>query len=224
MSKYLNSNSLKIIAIISMLIDHIGHAFFPHMLWLRMTGRIAFPIFAYFIAVGYEKTSDKKKYFLRLLLFAVISQYPFSLFAGVGLFKELNIFFTLSAGLAAIWCMDNKNEAIRIIVPLSLAVLCEILNCDYGIYGVALIIIFHKFKDIKPLTTAVIALNAAFFLLAVSSGNSWQKSLVQSFSITALVPIFIYNGEKGIGSLKWLFYVFYPLHLAIIFVIKSFIS
>lgn len=224
MSKGLNSNGLKIMAIISMLVDHIGYTFYPHLIWLRIIGRIAFPIFAYFIAVGYEKTENKRKYLIRLLIFAVISQYPYSLFAGVGLFKELNIFFTLSAGLAAIWCMDNKNEAIRIIVPLSLAVLCEILNSDYGMYGVALIIIFHKFKDIKPLTTAVIALNAAFFLLAVSSGNSWQKSLVQSFSITALVPIFIYNSEKGSNSFKWLFYTFYPLHLAIIFVINSFIS
>ena len=100
---------LKIIALITMFIDHLGYAIYGKFSYLNYIGRIAFPIFAFQISEGFVHTKNIKKYFIRLLVFAIISQLPFMLFLSTFSknIYELNIFFTLSFGLLAIFIFDK---------------------------------------------------------------------------------------------------------------------
>ena len=93
----MSSFKLKLVAITTMLIDHIGVIIFPNILWLRLLGRLAFPLFAFFITEGFRKTSDVKKYLQRLFILALVSQLPY--WTAFGIDAGLNIFFTLTLGL-----------------------------------------------------------------------------------------------------------------------------
>lgn len=228
----MNSSQIKLIAIIAMLIDHTGMALFPNVIWFRVIGRLAFPIFAYFITEGYFKTRDLKKYMIRLGLFAVISQYPYYLHRNNLL--DLNIFFTLLLGLIAIKEHDKSNN-IRIIWCYGL--IAQALNTDYGLYGVFTIYIFYKYRnDFKTLVKKQVALN--FYFLGVSSilcltnglnntGTSLLNDIfqigMQALSLFSLLIIKQYNGERGC-NLKYIFYGFYPIHLIVLHIIKPFVN
>ncbi len=221
----MNTFQLKLIAISSMLIDHIGAILFPEIIIFRIIGRLAFPIFAFLITKGYQKTSGLKKYMGRLMLFALISQIPFQMAFGSG----LNIFFTLFIGLYAIYLYDNYN---KIYIVILAGVFCEILKTDYGLYGIVLIFLFHYFRnDFKQLVKPVVFINLAIILVSgLPYYNKGIKQLqdilwiiIQSFSIISLVFIKHYNNKKGPG-LKYFFYIFYPGHLLILSMIKKYIN
>ncbi|MEG1942513.1 MAG: TraX family protein, partial [Angelakisella sp.] len=107
----MTSFTLKIIAIAAMLIDHIGYMFFPDMIIFRLIGRIAFPIFAFFVAEGIRFTHDRKKYLTRLLLLAVISEIPFDLMRNGSAFSpsSQNVCFTLAVGVVCVWLLEKKS-------------------------------------------------------------------------------------------------------------------
>ena len=147
---------LKIIAIISMIIDHSSYAYYGKFTYFNLLGRIAFPIFAFQISEGYIYTKSKKKYMFRLLLFSIISQIPFSLFLsliqGADIYS-LNIFFTLALGLLCIIIYDyffkKYNVLLKILsifIIINIMLLAELLKCDYGAFGV--IILFIKKQEI----------------------------------------------------------------------------
>jgi len=164
---------LKLIAMITMLTDHIGHMFFPQHAIFRSVGRLAFPIFAYLLAVGYEKTSSLKNYARRLFIFGLISQVPYSFFSPGLQFKpfNLNIMFTLLLGLAVVYLYDLGVAGLKeqsggrnikrtvcgagvllsvcmiIILPEALEIAFEDFRLDYGFYGLTLILMFHLFKE-----------------------------------------------------------------------------
>ena len=94
---------LKWVAIITMTIDHIGAILYPDLPFLRWIGRLSFPLFAYLLILGMENTKNIQKYFIRLLVFAFISQVPFFLANEIQPFEQLNIFFTLSSGLLFVY-------------------------------------------------------------------------------------------------------------------------
>ncbi|MGH4138191.1 TraX family protein [Clostridium sp.] len=237
---------LKIIACALMLIDHMGAALFPEATILRMIGRLSFPIFAYLIAVGYTKTNSFHKYLQRLLIFAGISQIPFSLAfsesISVHSFPDflrffvgspsphLNIFFTLAVGLIAIRVWDKGESRFgKIIAILALGIVAQTFSTDYGIYGVAMILAFYVFRDSKMKTVisqtiVFILFYASQILLAILSYPGILIKLVwfnQALSLLALIFIFMYNGKKG-KKLKYFFYAFYPTHLLVIGLIKIF--
>lgn len=237
---------LKIIACLLMLIDHMGAALFPEAIIMRMIGRLSFPIFAYLIAIGYSKTNSFSKYLYRLLLFAAVSQIPFSLAfseeISVHSFSDflrffvgspspyLNIFFTLAIGLIAIRAWDKGESTIgKIVAALALGITAQVFSTDYGIYGVAMILAFYIFRDNKiktviSQTSVFILFYASQILLAISRYPGISIKLIwfnQALSILALVFIFSYNGKKG-KNLKYLFYAFYPVHLLVIGLIKIF--
>ena len=151
---------LKIIALITMFIDHLGYAIYGRFSYLNYIGRIAFPIFAFQISEGFVHTKNIKKYFIRLLVFAIISQLPFMLFLSTFSknIYELNIFFTLSFGLLAIFIFDkiiNTNLTIfnksidkfiklflGLLITFFIGVIAELLNFDYGLFGIAIIFMF----------------------------------------------------------------------------------
>jgi len=235
---------LKIIACLLMLIDHVGAALFPEVIILRMVGRLSFPIFAYLIAMGYSKTNSFSKYFYRLLIFAAISQIPFSLafneplsvrsFSDVLRFlmgspsPHLNVFFTLAIGLLAISTWDTLNlKYSKIFAVLALGLLAETLSTDYGIYGVGMILTFYVFRDnkIKTIisqTIVYIVLNESQVLVYLYEYKDVALDLtwfIQGISLASLIFIFKYNGNKG-KDLRYAFYAFYPVHLLVIGLIK----
>jgi len=223
---------LKIIALISMACDHTSYLIFKKFSFLNYIGRFAFPIFAFQISEGYIHTRNLKKYFLRLFLFALISQAPFALFRSsyfTGF--SLNVFFTLFLGLSAITLFDMfhkieskdkilhyLNDLFGIICVISLAIIAEFTKCDYGAYGVAIIFIVYLFKKNK------ILMNIAFILATViwqfknlKSGSNFNIYLLITIcTCLPLVFIDLYNNKKG-KDIKYVLYLFYPIHLLILY-------
>ena len=229
---------IKIIAICSMFCDHLSDSLIGHFTFLNVIGRIAFPLFAFQIVIGYKKTSNVKKYLTRLLIFAIISQIPFQVFITnyTGERFNLNIFFTLACGLISLIILNknftkNKvlNTAIQIMLTSIICILSWLLNFDYKVTGIlTIILIYYTYpcdwnedkKTIEYRKTPLLFLGAICLSLIEYGDILMQGQLtvfIQIF-IASLLPIFImlaYNGEKG-KSLKYFFYAFYPVHLIIL--------
>ena len=205
-----------------MLIDHIGAYIFPGAYWLRCIGRLAFPIFAFFIAEGMRYTRSRKRYVLTLLVFSIISQIPYGFLRE---FYYLNILFTFLIAIFAIFLIENykKNETLYMIYLLllgSVLLFVEFLNIvDYGIFGVLLILVFYFVKDKKLSLSLGAACLVLLTLKMMLFAGFTLRSTVQFLSILSLLLLYFYNGNKGKVNLKWLFYIFYPLHLLVILII-----
>jgi hypothetical protein len=171
---------LKLLAFVLMAVDHIGYMYFPSDIRFRIIGRLAFPIFAYQIALGYSKTSNLKKYTLRLFIFAVITQIPYSFFSPDLKFSAIhfNVLFTfvLAIGLLCVYDMgifklknfiEDRNfnyllsgifllalSVIIIILPEVLSFLIKDFYIEYGMLALALVLLFHIFKE-KPAATII---------------------------------------------------------------------
>ncbi len=227
---------LKVIAMISMLFDHFGDACFKSISWMNLIGRFAFPIFAFQISEGYIHTKNLKKYFLRLLLFALISQIPFTLFLST--YTQgfaVNIFATLFVGLFAIFTYDKicscklhliKNEKansyiskiIGFLFVILLGLFAEVCHFDYGFFGIAIIFLFYLFKNNKlAMVISYITLCILKYgIQIISYGfNVWYVFLA-IFTILPIIFICLYNGKQG-RKIKYLLYFFYPVHLVILY-------
>ena len=147
----MSSFVLKIIAVISMVIDHSGYVLFNSFSFMNYIGRLAFPIFAFLITEGYIHTRNLKRYFSRLLIFAFISQIPYLLYISNFTTRfTLNILFTLSLGLLAITVYDKlKNKLLGLLFVGICGILSQLLHFDYGWFGIAIISIFYIFKGKK---------------------------------------------------------------------------
>lgn len=233
----LSNSNLKLLAIIFMLIDHIAatssYLYFEHhslYLIMRIIGRLAFPIFAFLLVEGFLHTRNRYKYLLRLSIFAIISEVPFDL-AFYGSYYELshqNVFFTLSIGLIALilfdkYVQEDFSKAFMYLILMCLLAL--ILMTDYNAIGVLIIFAFYYYrKDFKKLTFALIVLNSLFVLeplvTSLNNGTFYFGIVIQLFAVFALFFIKMYNHERGY-SLKYLFYIFYPAHLLILYLINQ---
>jgi len=203
-----NGDFLKFIAMLTMLIDHIGYLFFPAALWLRIIGRISFPIFAFLIARGYRYTSDKKKYALRLFVFGLISQVPYVIFVP----GKLNIMFTLLIGLIIIEVFESKAR------PLSFVLLLigSVIPVSYGVYGLAMILVFHMtYGQADKTMIGYFILSAAYYY---SSGNA-----IQTLSVFAIFPILLDPVTK-LRVPRLVGYLFYPGHIALLLSIQKIIK
>ncbi len=229
--KVLNSFHLKMIGIITMTIDHIGYIMYPDVTWLRIVGRIAFPIFAFLIAEGFRHTRDVNKYFIRLSVFALVIQLPFILFrifpnvlpSGMSIPSiPMNIFFTLALGLLILIILEKGLKYYIAIIPI--IALAWFIEVDYGIYGLLAIVIMYYFKNWK-LLIAWILLNLLFAAnyyygndIFGSAFNALNYSRIQLYSLMAVILILLYNGKQGLKT-RYLFYFYYPLHMIVIFLI-----
>ena len=217
----MNSFVLKIIAVITMFIDHLGYTIFGKFSYLNYIGRISFPIFAFQISEGYIHTKNLKKYFLRLFLFAIISQIPFMLFHSIiSSSFSLNIFFTLLLGLCSIYIYDKcKYKFLGIIASAFLAFIAQITNCDYGAYGVAIILIFYIFKNstINSCIFFILATLIKYSIPCIEYGI-FPKEYLYLFIGTIIPTLFFatYNGKKGKDT-KYFLYLFYPIHLLLLY-------
>lgn len=248
----MSSLTLKLIACAAMLLDHIGYI--TGFSFLRMIGRIAFPLYLYLLVQGYRHTSSPLRYALRLGLFALISQIPFSLLESNALWGEKgNVYFTLLAALCCIWAADKmlKNKILRWFFWLPAALVFGIyhlglIRTDYGAKGILMAMVFFLLdgKQLHKRILIVIAYLAAVFyspilsmLLGLVRGqglifptlSDWQ--ITQFWSVFAFAFIFCYNGQKGRlpesvparKALQYGFYLFYPLHLLVLWGIRFFL-
>lgn len=247
----LSGSTLKLIAIVTMLIDHTGATLLGRFLmasgymdmaasgsqeeiaaWLsqnsalyltywvmRLIGRIAFPIFCFLLVEGFQRTHDVRKYALRLGLFALISEIPFdfALRSQALEFSYQNVFFTLFIGLIAMigydqvcrrqWLSGKRADQLvkLLLCALILLVCCtaaDFLRTDYASTGVLCITVLYVFRRKKPL---MIAAGCIAFL--------WEFTAPLAF-----LPIAFYNGKRGM-KLKYVFYLFYPVHLLLLYLI-----
>lgn len=232
MKKGLTGTGLKWIAIITMLIDHIGALIVERAIIkfsvtkpglceqlsildtvLRGIGRIAFPIFCFLLIQGFMYTKNRIKYALRLLAFAFISEIPFDFaFSGRAFYTGYqNVFFTLFIGLVIIIFIDRIWEQQRFskILRISLCIVCagigffgaRFLGVDYGGRGIIAILALYLFR--RNLFEQALAGVIAF---------AWEFPAPFAF-----IPVFAYNGKRGKGN-KYFFYVFYPIHLSVLYI------
>ena len=241
MKKIINNNTLKIIAMILMLLDHLWGTIIPGNQWMTLIGRMAFPIFAFLIVEGFFHTSDLKKYMKRLFIFGLISEIPFNLiYTGSIIFPfHQNVMFTLLLGLLIINEIDklkNTKEIKKKIIPILkifLFLLISIIGfVDYGVTGVLTIVVFYLFRGFKlawigQLISLILLYNVFFEGQSVILNifNHEYFLPLQSIGVLSLIFIWLYNGEKGKNNklIKYLFYSFYPVHMLVIYLIYYFI-
>lgn len=220
----LDTNFLKLIAIICMAVDHVSKIFLPGNMVLAIIGRIAFPLFAYCLVVGCLYTSNVKKYILRLSIFAVVSQ-PFYIMAfhstWEGFIENIlvaNIFFTLVAGVLAVSAlMDIKKRWWMLLITIAMELF---IGLDYGFYGIGLMVIFYLCRN-KSWLSALLAV--AWMCWCGMLGNFITVFGVgldlQFFAILALPLIYMHTDIRPKIN-KYFFYAFYPAHLLIIFLVR----
>ena len=233
--------TLKLAAVAAMLADHIGHLY-PALSFapsLRIAGRLALPVFAFLIAEGYRHTRDVRRYALRLLTLAVLSEIPFDLLRTVNApsplwidYTRQNVFFTLLLGLLAVWAIDRNTKlhrpALGWMAAAALAVLADQMQADFGAFGVAVIVIFFVFRGDRLATAAAFCLALAVrFVLSSGmlglSGSALSTPALMSLAAALALPlIFAHNGKKGYrgAAMQWGFYLFYPLHMAALVALK----
>ena len=217
-----------------MVVDHIGLLFFPRIILFRIIGRIAFPIFAFMIAEGARYTSNRLKYIGMLGGLATICQIVYYLFDN-SLYMCILVTFTLS--LLMIFALqefkkrlfDEKSShaerfcfgALFLISVVACFVLNQVFTIDYGFEGCILPLFASllDFRGIKAseyiqrfdtLFNRVLIFGIGLVFVSLSLGN------LQIYSLIALVPLFLYSGNRGKYKMKYFFYLFYPLHLVVL--------
>lgn len=211
----MSSLILKMIALITMIIDHYGAIFHSDVIIYRIIGRIAFPIYCFLLIEGYLHTSDVKRYAKRLLIFAFISEIPFDLaFFGGPYWYHQNIFFTLFIGLIAVHMINrNENNNFKnILIIFGASILASILSTDYGSTGIIYIIAFYYTRKNNLMFGLLPA--AAILLTGIGS--------IQQYALASLPVLYFYNGRPGLKNkvLQIGFYAAYPLHLMIFYLVK----
>ncbi len=230
--QFLNGFHLKLIAICTMLIDHMGYTLFPGVMWLRCVGRVAFPIFCFLIAEGCVYTHDRKKYAARLLVFALLSEIPFNLMNSGMIWDpyDQNVLWTLLTGALVCWLID---WALKKCTPLSFVLtgaamvaaywLLEAFRTDYGGWGMLLVAAFygvHRAPSGAVVKMIAQAFGLAFFSLGVMGGYL----SIELWSLVSLAPIWLYNGQRGFShkAVQYGFYAFYPVHILILSLIAMY--
>lgn len=200
---------LKLLAMLAMTADHIGAVFFPEIPLLRWIGRLAMPVLCFFIGEGLRHTRSPQRYLLRLTGFALLSELPFDLaFYGGIEWGHQNAYFTLALGLLALWAIQSRGME-GWLLALTAALAAELLGCDYGMYGVLLILLLDRFHRARSEQLAAAALlNLAFFGLQT-----------QILSLIALPLLWLYNGKRGRDDRR-LFYLYYPAHLCVLGILR----
>lgn len=237
----LSSSALHVIAMIFMLCDHLWATLIPGNQWLTCLGRLAFPMFAYMAVEGYFHTGNLKRYVLRLLLFAVISEIPFNLMYSGSLIYPFhqNVLWTLLLGIGLIQVNElvaKKGKfwlrfAIGCVTVLLGWVIGMLTMVDYYGFGVVTILVFYFFR--KRTWWCLLAQIAALYYLNVEAlgGFYFEVNIMgktipivqQGLALFALIPIWLYRGRKGYNR-KWFQYAcygFYPLHMLLLYLLRS---
>lgn len=207
------------IAMFTMLIDHIGAIFFPGQITFRIIGRIAFPLYVYLAVIGYQRTSRFSMYMCRLILLALVSQLPFQYAFGT---THLNVIGTLAISVAVIKCIDVFKTKLYLSIPIILigVILLDYFPFDYGVYGL-LLMILYRYCLKKPMLLLLLHFVLELFFMFV---YQWG---IQFFSISVTIALAYYQPLitqwDKLRAPKWLWRLFYPLHLTLLFLIVKFL-
>lgn len=235
----LSSFALHLFAMAFMLMDHLWATVVSGSLWLTCVGRLAFPIFAFMIVEGYYHTRNLKKYMLRMLVFALISEIPFDLMVGGAVFYPFhqNVMWTFLLSLGAIALLEKILRERKGIVQMLLccltvlvsALLGTLLMLDYFGYGVLTVLTFYIFRGNKWYQRVGQLVCLVLINFELIRGLVFPVSLFglsfdfpqQGFAVFALAFIWLYKGRQGPhnAAVKYSFYAFYPLHMLILWLI-----
>ena len=240
----LSSAALHVIAMVLMLMDHLWATLLPAQDWLTCLGRIAFPIFAFMAVEGYFHTRNFKKYALRMLLFAVISEIPFDLMYGGTWFYPVhqNVIWTLLLGLLGIRLMEAVRKKQKLWLYILVCVLTVIAGLavgtlgmvDYYGAGILTVFVFYFFRGRK--WWCFLGQLAALYYINVQilGGLMYPITLFgmeleicqQGLALFALLPIWLYRGRQGYHSkpFQYVCYAFYPVHMLILYAILAFVN
>ena len=222
--KVFSGSALKVIAVITMFIDHVGcHLVNQKIVLLQLgptklllyrlmrdIGRLAFPIFCFLLIEGFLHTRSRLRYGISLAALAVISEVPYNLeHTGTLFYQEQNVFFTLTLGYLGLCAIERfrKKPWLCLLCILGLAIVSNHLNADYKISGYAFILLLYALRENELLR----------FFIALMLNNF-------RFTMVAFIPISLYNGKRGFirtPFLKYLFYFIYPAHIFVIYLIKA---
>ena len=222
----LSQEGLKFLACAIMLLDHIGATLIP---WgtLRIIGRLAFPIFCFLLAEGAHYTRNPRNYLLRLGIGAILSELPFDLaLFGSWSWQHQSVMIPLLLGAMALLAMKRMTQPLlKILVLLLFACLADFMNTDYGGAGVLMIALFGLTRERKY--GWLVQLLGMYLICRwiIPGGVVWfigRYVFIEIFAILALIPIWLYSGKKSTSSraVQWAFYLFYPVHLWILYLIS----
>lgn len=228
--RIISQEVLKIIACLTMLIDHFGAAVIVHLPLANMVtiyyicrgiGRIAFPIYCFLLAEGMRHTRNAGKYILRLAVGILLAEVPFDfLFEGGFSWAYQSVMVTLTLGAIMLWCMKKtKKKFLQLLLILPFAAMAEIAKCDYGGWGIAMIAVF-ALLDRLPLQflgllfVSILMPSAAISVLGISVS-------AELAALFAMIPIGFYSGQKLTHSraVQWAFYLFYPVHMLVLWIV-----
>ena len=208
----LSGNALKLIAALSMLLDHMGLMLFPRITFFRILGRLALPIYAYMIAEGCRYTRSKRRYFLGIFLLAAVCQAVYFFATGSLYFS---ILVTFSLGIPVVYALQNRQS--RRDLPSGLLLLAavgavwllnRVLTIDYGFWGCMLPVFASLPRETQHWRIGL--LGVGLVLLALSLGG------IQWYALAALPLLLLYSGKRGKQNMKYFFYIFYPAHLVLL--------
>ena len=233
----LNRTQIKYIAITSMLIDHTA-AFFltpdkhPALtalyMIMRTVGRIAGPVMFYFLVEGYIHTSSRLRYGMRLLCFGIISQIPYSLARyGEITWKNLNVIVTLFLSFIILYVMDNVKNQILKWMSIAFIILMTVFS-DWGLIGPVMVLLFYTYRDDRRKQIGAYLLIVGLYLASsraifMQNLGKWYGTVIQMGLLMVIPLIDSYDREAGRKTKinKWVFYLFYPIHLYLIYVCQS---
>lgn len=235
----LSADTLKIIAIVCMTIDHVAWAFVPRLSPLgqamHIIGRITAPTMCFFIAEGYHYTRSLQRYAGRLALFALFSEVPFTLFeyGKPFVWGQCSVIYTLFLSLLAVAAYDRiRNIALRVAAIFILC--CFATLGDWSFWAILFCLIFHVgrgsfFKQASGMITLTILMQLGYIQNYLRVGytlaDTWPNTAMQMGVVLSLPLLYFYRGRRGNARWgKWLFYVYYPAHLLALFAIKAYMG
>ena len=217
--KGISQETLKLIACITMLLDHIG-AVFVRGYTLRIIGRIAFPIYCFLLAEGAVHTKNPRKYAFRLFIGMLLSEIPFDLALKGGLtWSNQSVMVTLLLGFLAIELLKAaKWDWLKLLIVGAFCGLAEWANTDYGGFGVLLIVLFSQTRG-KLWLQALMLILVAWMMNSVRIPVFGYRIPIELFAVLSMIPIACYSGRKATSckAVQVGFYLFYPVHLTGIF-------
>jgi len=216
----LSGNMLKLIAALSMLLDHMGMLLFPHATWMRIVGRLAFPLFAFMIAEGCHYTRNRKRYWGLITVLAAVYQLVY-LFVDGSLY--FSVLVTFSLAILTVYALDRIKThpgtgsiAVFCGAVAVLWILNSLFTIDYGFWGCMLPVFAalpRRTRYDRP-AIRLLCLAIGLVLLCLDFGG------IQIFSLLSLPLMLCYNGKRGKWNLKYFFYIFYPTHLVALYLIQ----
>lgn len=235
--RLLNSLELKIFGVIFMTLDHIysyiGTIYGLKIpIWFSYLGRLSAPIFFYLIVEGFFNTSDRKRYLGRLVSFGIIMvliDLSFAIYNNILLSLALSVMLMITIEHIKKYKKFSKQYILGIIAAIFIGVLS--IFTEASVYGLVMTLIFYFFRNKRRVMSVVYIIFSLLSLMEASMLDSnfleaiflWDYQWMMVFGI---IPILLYNGELGLHNkfTKWIFYIFYPVHLIVIVIIKDLLS